>query len=79
LDINIQSVFGKIREISAEGIDPRPYIAIATLQNEFRAGLDQLGPYLSHLKKMRLIIFNHKAPTAVKLTHLGQQWESMPR
>lgn len=76
---SIQSVFNKIKEISERGLQPRPFIPFEELQAELRISPDTLGPFLLHLKKMRLIIFDKKAMSAIKLTMLGLHWEDMPR
>jgi len=76
---SIQSVFNKIKEISGRGLQPRPFISFEELQAELRVSPDTLGPFLLHLKKMRLIIFDKKAMSAIKLTILGLHWEDMPR
>ncbi|WP_276133614.1 hypothetical protein [Polluticoccus soli] len=74
----VQLVFDKIREISARGIDPRPFIHFEELRSELRISADALGPLLVHLKKMGVIIFDRKAMTAIKLTLLGLQSEYHP-
>lgn len=78
MSLGIQSVFDKIREISARGLDPRPFIHFEELRSELRISADTLGPLLVHLKKMRMIIFDRKAMTAIKLTLLGLQSEYTP-
>ena len=75
----IYTVFEKIRDISARGLDPRPFISFGELQAELHLNAETLGAFLVHLKQMRLIIFDKKAMSAVKLTLLGLQWQDMPR
>lgn len=77
MDINI--VFNKIRELSAESLNPRPFISAGALAQELHIGVDQVMPSLLGLKKMRLIIFDKKIMTAFKLTNLGLHWQLMPR
>ncbi|MCD6063110.1 MAG: hypothetical protein K0R82_1021 [Flavipsychrobacter sp.] len=74
----VQPVFDKIREISTRGLDPRPYIHFEELRSELRINADLLGSVLVHLKKMRVIIFDKKAMSAVKLTLLGLRCEDAP-
>lgn len=74
MEISVNTVFEKIREISAEYMEPRPYINVSTLEQELQTGISILAPYLVHLKKKRLIIFNRKHMTAIKLTQIGFFW-----
>lgn len=71
MDNDTQMVFSKIRELSAECMEPRPYIAVGELEQELKTNISVLGKHLVYLKKMRLIIFNRKMMTAIKLTQLG--------
>lgn len=69
--MNIQSVFDKIKSVSGDYTEPRPYITIEFLVQELDTSIRTLGPFLITLKKKQLIIFNHKIMTAVKLTEAG--------
>ncbi len=72
--MDIQLVFDKIREISARHMEPRPFVVVGILEQELQTNITTLGPYLVKLKNMRLIIFNRKMMTSVKLTLMGASW-----
>ena len=64
-------VYRKIKEMSTRTANPRPQILINLLANELSVLREQVLPFLTELKDMRLIQFEGYASVYVKLTLLG--------
>lgn len=65
------TVFKKIKEISARSVHPRPHVATAQIANELSMASGLLMPCIGHLKQLRLVSFCDSTPTHIKLTLLG--------
>ena len=69
--ITVNEVYRKIKEMSAGGWNPRPALAVQNISRELRTPQDHLLPLLSELQDMKLIRFDDRAGSSIKLTLLG--------
>ena len=69
--ITISEVYRKIRELSADGWNPRPVISVNDISEQLRAGRDYLMPLLMELSAHKLIRFDDTARQTIRLTLLG--------
>jgi hypothetical protein len=76
---SIQSVYNKIRELSASGPGQRPLVSIKSLAVEMGQKMAEIKPYLLHLRKMLLITSDNDYITDIRLTIHGLEWPMMPR
>jgi len=67
----VNTVYRKIKELSAEEMKPRPAIFIDTLMQELNINLASLKQLLAPLVAERLIKYNEPEKRSVKLTLLG--------
>jgi hypothetical protein len=78
-DKSIQSVYSKIRELSAQGPGIRPSVSVKLLADKMGEKMAEIKPYLIHLKKMLLITSDNDYITDLRLTIHGLDWRMMPR
>jgi hypothetical protein len=64
-------VFRKIKEISTRTVHPRPLVNTGELARELSTTRETLMPWLTELKKLRLVNFNDTQAVAIRLTLLG--------
>jgi hypothetical protein len=68
---SVNDVYRKIKEISKRTANPRPAVQVLGIANELRVTPEQLVPFLTELKDLRLIQFGTSPVAFVKLTLLG--------
>jgi len=68
---SVNEVYRKIKEISKRTANPRPVVQVSGIANELSITPEQLAPFLTELKDLRLIQFGKLPVESVKLTLLG--------
>jgi len=69
--ITVNEVYRNIKELSSEGMRPRPLLTVLTLSERMHTGREVLFPFLAELQDLRLIRFNESGRTSIRLTLLG--------
>lgn len=64
-------VYRKIKEMSKRVPNPRPQIPVHNIAGELAIGSEQIRNSLEELKKLRLIQYDGKVATSIRLTLLG--------
>jgi RIO-like serine/threonine protein kinase len=67
----VNTVFRKIKELSANEMKPRAAIPVPTLCQELNMTAESVRPVITELIELRLIKYNEPEKQSVKLTLLG--------
>lgn len=67
----VNSVYRKIRELCAEGINPRGPVPVVVLVRDLNISIARLRIILAQLIDLKLVCYSDAAKQYVKLTLLG--------